>query len=372
MPIGTKKYLAIQLSNVRRSNLMSKSTDIRPVSAELYFIPVKVRVPLKFGAETLTSVVCARVKLGVEDKSGNQSFGWGETPLSVPWVWPSELSFEYRETALKDFCIKLAKAWSEFNCFGHPMEVGDDFQREILSGLLKDFNAAIKSPIPYLGALVCCSPFDIALHDGYGNLHNIPIYETYNEKYMNRDLSSFMAPVEKSNISFKGQYPCDYFPASIPEKLPVWHLVGGKDCIIEGDLTGTEPGDGYPVLLQDWILRDGLNCLKVKLRGNDEIWDYQRLVDVGRIAAKHDLSWLSADFNCMVHEPDYVNRILDKLLWEEPAIYGKILYVEQPFPYELGENKIDVHSVSARKPLFMDESAHDWHLIKLGRALGWT
>jgi hypothetical protein len=49
-----------------------------------------------------------------------------------------------------------------------------------------------------------------------------------------------------------------------------------------------------------------------------------------------------------------------------------ILYVEQPFPYALEENRIDVHSVSARKPLFMDESAHDWRLIKLGRSLGWT
>jgi hypothetical protein len=49
-----------------------------------------------------------------------------------------------------------------------------------------------------------------------------------------------------------------------------------------------------------------------------------------------------------------------------------MLYVEQPFPYDLEENQIDVHSVSARKPLFMDESAHDWHLVKLGRTLGWT
>jgi hypothetical protein len=49
-----------------------------------------------------------------------------------------------------------------------------------------------------------------------------------------------------------------------------------------------------------------------------------------------------------------------------------ILYVEQPFPYDLEENQIDVHSVSARKPLFMDESAHNWKLIKLGRNLGWT
>jgi hypothetical protein len=31
-----------------------------------------------------------------------------------------------------------------------------------------------------------------------------------------------------------------------------------------------------------------------------------------------------------------------------------------------------VQSVSARKPLFLDESAHDWRLVKLGRELGWT
>jgi hypothetical protein len=49
-----------------------------------------------------------------------------------------------------------------------------------------------------------------------------------------------------------------------------------------------------------------------------------------------------------------------------------ILYVEQPFPYNLEDHRIDVHSVSARKPLFMDESAHDWELVRLGRELGWT
>jgi len=28
--------------------------------------------------------------------------------------------------------------------------------------------------------------------------------------------------------------------------------------------------------------------------------------------------------------------------------------------------------VSRRKPLFLDESAHDWRLVRLGRELGWT
>jgi hypothetical protein len=73
-----------------------------------------------------------------------------------------------------------------------------------------------------------------------------------------------------------------------------------------------------------------------------------------------------------VTDPAYVNAILDRLLWEQPHIYQMILYVEQPFPYDLEANRIDVHSVSARKPLFMDESAHDWRLVRLGRELGWT
>jgi L-alanine-DL-glutamate epimerase-like enolase superfamily enzyme len=126
------------------------------------------------------------------------------------------------------------------------------------------------------------------------------------------------------------------------------------------------------VLLADWIARDGLNCLKVKLRGNDAAWDLERLVQVGRIAIEKGVDWLTADFNCTVTDPAYVNGILDHLMAEWPRIYGMILYVEQPFPYDLERNRIDVHSVSARKPLFMDESAHDWRLVKLGRSLGWT
>ena len=31
-----------------------------------------------------------------------------------------------------------------------------------------------------------------------------------------------------------------------------------------------------------------------------------------------------------------------------------------------------MRSVSARKPLFLDESAHDWRFVRLGRELGWT
>ncbi len=354
---------------------MAKQTDVRVVGARLYFLPVHTRVPLKFGPEITTSVTCARACLTVADRKGRTAEGWGETPLSVQWVWPSRLSYEARHEALKAFCILLAEAWTQFDGSGHAMEVGHDFQEEILPVLLARFNQSnskLEEPMPLLAALVCCSVFDVALHDAYGQIHVRSVYETYDAEFMNRDLGDFLTPAEGASLSFKNKFPADFLAKRRPEQLRAWHLVGGLDLLAAAELTGTEPKDGYPVLLSDWIERDGLKCLKVKLRGNDASWDYQRIVKVGQIAVAKGVEWLTTDFNCTVTEPDYVNVMLDQLRDEFPRLYGMILYVEQPFPYDLEKHRIDVHSVSARKPLFLDESAHDWRVVRLGRELGWS
>jgi len=353
---------------------MPKRTDARPTGATLYFLPVDTRVPLKFGNETLTSVTCARVRMRVEGANGRAAEGWGETPLSVQWVWPSSLSYEERHSALADFCIRLAKAWSAFTVSGHPIEVGHAFQSTELRRLLDQFNweRGRAEPMPWLAALVCCSPFDVAFHDAYGVLHGLPVYKMYNAEYMSTDLAAYLVPARDASLSFAGKYPSDFLVTPRTNRLRAWHLVGGKDMLDRMELDGTEPRDGYPVLLREWIQRDRLTCLKVKLRGNDAQWDYARLLKVGQIAIEQGCHWLSADFNCTVTDPAYVVGILDRLLREQPRIYAMILYVEQPFPYDLEAHRIDVRCVSARKPLFMDESAHDWRLVRLGRSLGWT
>ena len=353
---------------------MSKSTDIKPIGATLYFLPVKTRVPLKFGTETLTSVTCARVMLRVKDRLGREAGGWGETPLSVQWGWPSAVSYEIRHEALQSFCVFLVRAWADFDGWGHPLEVGHAFQQEELPRLVREFNDSRTAgePMPWLAALVCCSMFDLALHDAYGVLHGRPTYKTYDADFLNRDMAFYLQSAERSDVSFVGRYPSEFLTGKRPDFLPAWHLVGGKDWLSKDEIDGPVPDDGYPSLLPDWIRRDGLKCLKVKLRGNDYEWDYERLLAVGRIAIEQGVDWLSTDYNCTVTEPAYVNDMLDRLMIEQPRIYGMILYVEQPFPYDLERHQIDVRSVSARKPLFMDESAHDWELIRLGRSLGWT
>ena len=353
---------------------MSGVLGITVKDVRLYFLQVQTRMPLKFGPETLTSVTCARACMTVEDDRGRTAEGWGETPLSVQWVWPSALSYEERHDALKLFCLTLAGAWSSFREHGHPMELGHAFIRERLPDLLMSFNEGRsgREPMPWLAALVCCSAFDIAVHDAYGMVTSLPVYETYTAPFMNADLSHYLTPADRSGVSCSGLYPRSFLRLPRRERLPAWHLVGGLDPIDPSELTGAEPNDGYPVLLRDWIRRDGLRCLKVKLRGTDWDWDYSRLVRVGQVAVEEGVDWLSADFNCTVTDPAYVVDVLDRLMVEHPRIFGMILYVEQPFPYDLEANQIDVHSVSARKPLFMDESAHDWRLVRLGRELGWS
>ncbi len=364
-----------QARQIESSTAITKQrTDVRVIGAELYLLPVRTRVPLKFGQETLTSVTCARVRLEVRDRAGRTAYGWGETPLSVQWAWPSALSSAERHDCMVRFCQALVQGWSEFDSWGHPLEVGHNFLQTALPALRLHFDDDREAAhrMPLLASLVCLSAFDIALHDAYGVLHNVEIYEAYNRDWMNRDLAWYLEPATDSDVDFRGLYPQDFFVKSPPTKLAAWHLVGGLDSLDDSETNRQKIEDNLPVTLNDWIDCDGLFCLKIKLRGNDAAWDYERIVRVGQIASRKNVKSLSADFNCTVTEPAYVNSILDRLAAEHPGIFAMLIYIEQPFPYELDDYPINVRSLAARKPLFMDESAHNWQQIRLGRSLGWT
>jgi L-alanine-DL-glutamate epimerase-like enolase superfamily enzyme len=294
----------------------------------------------------------------------------------VHWVWPSALNFEERHRALRKLTVRIAEAQVTTPAEpGHPLELGDRFVEGILPDLLEEFNDAERSgeeAVPWQAALLCASAFDLAVHDAYGVLNQVPIYDTYNAHFMNADLDYYLEAAEDSQVSFANRYPEEFLIRPCPSSLVAWHSLGAAEPIDAPEQTGILPGDGYPVLLHDWIRRDGLLCLKIKLRGTDDAWDFDRLVQAGTLAAAEGVHWLIADFNCAVHEPAYVSGILDRLLHEQPRLYGMLLYIERPFPRDLMGYRIDVHSLSSRKPIFMGESAHDWRLVRLGRSLGYN
>ena len=134
---------------------MPNPHDIRIRAVSWYALPVRTRVPLKFGRDTLTEVVCARVRLTVARADGRRGEGWGETPLSVQWVWPSPLPYEVRLRALQEFCDLLTEAYAQFPASGHAMEIGHDFLEAVLPRVLATFNDSLPAGvrIPKLAAL---------------------------------------------------------------------------------------------------------------------------------------------------------------------------------------------------------------------------
>lgn len=353
---------------------MPFSTDIRVTGAALFLLPVRTRVPLKFGAQVVDAVTCARVVVDVRTRDGRRGVGWGETPLAVQWGWPARLPYDARHDAMVRVAAASAAAFAGLGVDGHPLELGVAFRRSALDRLAREAGDAATGPVPELAALIAASAVDLAVHDAYGVALGLDTYRTYGADHLASDLADLFGPAldPAARSRFAGRRPADFLMADPPRSLLAWHLVGGLDPLEPGDLTGAEPDDGHPVLLADWIGADGLECLKVKLRGDDLDWDIERLLRVGRIGLAHGVTRFCADFNCTVTDPSYVHAALDAVTAASPDLAARLLYVEQPFPYDLEAHAIDVGSLATRTRLFLDESAHDWRHVARGRALGWN
>ena len=341
---------------------------IRPGRLALYYIDVQAQVPFRFGKETLERVTCARVMCEVEEASRGPIQGWGESPLSAPWAWPSDVPLPEREAALRQFCCEVLEAWSAYDAGGHPLALGHAFLRETLPKLLLSFNARrhAGSQMPYLAALMCCAPFDIALHDAYGHATGRPVYDCYSSSDMSEDLAAYLGEAD-----FKGLYPSDFLSYGV-SRIPAWHTVGGLDTLSGEAETSEETGDGVPATLDEWIRKDQLRRLKIKLSGTDFEWDYERVMNVVDVSMPRGVTMLGVDFNGTVTDPRYVVNLFERIRRDRPDVLDALCYVEEPFDPELLERGTDVSAVTKWAPCVLDESAHDWRVLEKASALGYS
>ena len=341
---------------------------IRPSRLALYFIDVRAQVPFRFGKETLKRVTCARVMCEVEEDSRGLFRGWGESPLSAPWAWPGDVPLPEREAALRQFCREVLEAWSAYDAGGHPLAFGHAFLRETLPKLLGSFNARrhTDSQMPYLAALMCCAPFDIALHDAYGHAAGRPVFDCYSSRDMPDDLAAYLG-----DAGFKGRYPSDFLSYGA-SRIPAWHTVGGLDALSDGAETSEETGNGVPATLDEWIRKDRLSRLKIKLSGTDFEWDYERVMNVVGVSMPRGVTMLGMDFNGTVTDPRYVVNLFERIRRDRPDALDALCYVEEPFGPELLERGTDVSAVAKWAPCVLDESAHDWRVLEKASALGYS
>lgn len=351
-----------------------KPSDIRIADASFDYEDYGYRTPIKFGGVAVDRATILNVRVTVETRTGRTAEGFGSMPLANIWAYPSrKLAYEDTLGAMKELVPAFWETVEECTEFGHPVELGHILEPQFLAHLPRigaELNLA--DPIPVLAGLVTASPFDAAIHDAYGKALGLNCYRTYGPEFLEHDIGHYLG------AEFAGERLDRYVLPEPKPRMPLYHLVGALDPLSPADVK--QPvGDGLPETLGEWIARDGLTHLKIKLNGDDLAWDVDRVVAVNWVAEEVQRQrgvtawWYSLDFNERCQNVDYLLAFLKHLREKAPAGYERVQYVEQPTARDLKANRQNVmHQAARLKPVVIDESLVDLESLQLAREMGYT
>lgn len=343
---------------------------IKDVSFE--YEDFRYRTPIKFGGVALDRVTLLNVNMTVEptDAEGAVARGFGSMPLGNVWAWPSK-NLKYDETLarMKQVAAQVEKAYRwyvEYVVAGHPIEISHHLESHNWFAEPPQVDSA--EPTPQLATLVVASAFDAALHDAYGKAFGLNCYHTYGPPFFDDDLDDYLG------AEFKGEKLANYISREPQRSLPLYHLVGALDPLTPAEVK--EPvGDGLPEHLGEWITRDGLTHLKIKLNGDDAGWDVSRVLSVDRVATAtaERLFRYSLDFNERCQNVEYLLDVLNRVKEQSPTAFARIQYVEQPTARDLKANPSNrMHRAAELVPVVIDESLLDLETLLLAREQGYT
>ena len=329
------------------------NSDIRILDIEVHFRYKRHRSTLKFGGAVKGPPPRAGADLHVsalvETRDGRIGEGHAAMVLGSAWSWPSQaVPSAMVAEAMRVLAVRFGGELYKRKEYAHPIAHAMEAE-PLLLDLADEAVAQLKleEPMPRMCALVVGSPFDAALHDAFGIANGIDSYAGLGPEHMDFDLGRYLGP------DFKGKYPAHYVKPAYGPAIPVFHLVGGLDKLTRSELTADDPDDGYPNSLEDWIARDGVYCLKVKLRGNDMDWDIDRTLAVERVA-REELGklgvrelYLTSDANEMCPDVEYVVEYLTKIRERSASVPRR----RSASPRAPG----DLSPASRLKPVLLDE-----------------
>lgn len=357
-----------------RTTTAGKATDIALEQMDFGYEDYSYRTPIKFGGNIVDKVTLLNVNCVVKSRDGRTAKGFGSMPMGNVWAFPSKV-MPYDETlnAMRKHAEKIVKIFRGYKEYGHPVDVGHTLEPEVLKAA-EEINKelSLKEPMPKLCSLVTMSPFDAAVHDAFGKLVGKNCFQTYGPEFMTHDLSHYLGP------DFKGEYLSQYVLATAKARMPMYHLVGAVDPLVEADIK-KRVGDGLPETLPEWINFNGLTNLKIKLNGDDIKWDVERVLRTDKITAEAQKKrgaekWVySLDFNEKCPNIGYLLDFVKQIKEKAPQAFDRIQYIEQPTHRDLKNHRENVmHEAAKLRPVVIDESLADVESLYLGQELGYS
>jgi L-alanine-DL-glutamate epimerase-like enolase superfamily enzyme len=348
-------------------------TDIRIEDLAFSYEEFRYRAPYKFGGVPVDRATILNVNVTARTRDGRAAKGFGSMPMGNVWSFPSrEMAYDTTLGAMKELAGRVAGITSAYKEYGHPIDINAALEPEYMKAaaeISKGATPALSSPVPKLCVLVTASPFDAAIHDAFGKIHNRSCYQAYGRDLLPRDLSSYL------NADFKGEYLDRYILPKPKPQIAMFHSVGGADVVLPSELK-ERISDGLPETLSEWIGYNGLTHIKIKLQGEDLKWDVERTADIDRIATetRPGVAWkYCVDFNERCPNVDYVLEYLRKVKEITPSGFERILYLEQPTARDLkADRKNLMHEAAKLRPVVIDESLVDLESLLLAREKGYT
>jgi len=334
---------------------------------KLEFASATFRMPLKFGASVVKDVVMPAVTIRLSD-GPREATGIGAMPLGNAWSFPAaphDLSLDAMQRLTRALATSIDKlTGASIFALSHELET---VCLELAGGISRDM-PQLPGPIPKLCALVVFSAFDIAAFDAWGKLRGGNTFALLRATLEGANLARWLDDGFKQHGLAKA-----ILPAPV-EGLPLFHLVGGLDPLTPADVA--KPiGDGLPEHLEEWIDRDQLTHLKIKLRGDEAEWDFNRIIQVERIASNkvRGEPVYSLDFNEKCPSGAALVDLLERVRSAAPRAFQRIAYVEQPTSRELRDRPEDrMHAAAKLKPVVIDEALTDYDAFRRARALGYS
>ncbi|XZE51923.1 enolase C-terminal domain-like protein [Planctomycetaceae bacterium SH139] len=350
-----------------------QSSDLHSYNLEFSSQQFAYRSPMKFGGRVVTDCTLASVSCHASLGSGQTAVGFGAMTMGVAWAWPAK-SLDAAETLeiVLELARRLVADANQHPVTGHPLDVCWELAKR-RGGIAEQLREEQQCPeaIPELAILLAASPLEAALFDAHGKALGKSSFALLGPEHLSGDLSRFLGP------SFAGRQLHEFIATEPAAEMPLYHLVGALDPLDQ--LDELQPlKDGLPETLEQWIARDGLTHLKIKLDGADPEWDFQRVAAINHCAeagprGPHADWSYSLDFNERCQNEAYVLRLLDRLATDATAAHERIRYIEQPTHRDLKSHPQNtMHRVAERLPVVIDESLVDYESLLLARDQGYS
>ena len=329
---------------------------VREIS--LFERPVRLRLPFRFGAATLTEAPQAFVRARIETGKGASAIG-GAAELMVP-KWFDKTASTTNEENLAQLRASLALARDSYlagsanTAFGHFI---DNYAPQIAMGTMQGMNSLVACYGPAL--------IDRALLDALCRALGISFFQA-----IAKNLPGIQAPGWQADLA---AFDMDDFLFEMKPRgaLQARHTVGLLDPISAADAR-ERPSDGLPVTLEEVIARYGHRWFKLKLSG-DTAADVERLAAIAAVLEGIDGYQCTLDGNEQYADE---NGILE--LWRrikaEPRLKrlaSSIAFIEQPVRRQ-NALTADMSELGEDKPVIIDESDDSLEAFPLARRHGYT